>query len=313
MCDGAAGTKEIDPVGITALEFFLRPMVHGAWREMTVKALCAGATLLLGIQPVVAQQNVFEGQMKRVAGGACEVAVIACGQTVNGVIDQSDCDQGGGGYLDWYEFQGSVGQKLIIDMTSSALDYFALVVSDTTRTRAFAENGGSGQAHLEYTIGDNPGDWHLRVLANHYGWEPEGVYSLTLQCGPSDPNTCFPDSDTLCIDDRLGDRRFKVEIDFSTTSGGGALGAAHAIQLDDMGIRRGGLFWFFSADNPELLIKVLDGCAINDSFWVFYAAATDVGLTLTVTDTKTGHTFLRTNPDHHPVDTVQATAALPCS
>jgi hypothetical protein len=76
---------------------------------------------------------------------------------------------------------------------------------------------------------------------------------------------------------------------------------------------RAGLFWFFSSDNPELLIKVLNGCALNDRFWVFFSAGTDVGLTLTVTDTVTGHTFVRTNTDHHPVETVQATDALPCS
>jgi len=49
-----------------------------------------------------------------------------------------------------------------------------------------------------------------------------------------------------------------------------------------------GLFWFTSPDNLELLVKVLDGCALNQRFWVYTGAATDAQLTLTVIDTQTG-------------------------
>lgn len=42
------------------------------------------------------------------------------------------------------------------------------------------------------------------------------------------------------------------------------------------------LFWFFSPDNWELSVKVLDGCAINGHYWVFLSAATDVEFTLSV-------------------------------
>ncbi|MEM7587866.1 MAG: hypothetical protein AAF560_31045, partial [Acidobacteriota bacterium] len=45
---------------------------------------------------------------------------------------------------------------------------------------------------------------------------------------------------------------------------------------------------FFEPDNWEMLAKVLDGRAINRRFWVFLAAATDVELTTTVTDTSCG-------------------------
>jgi spore coat protein A len=123
---------------------------------------------------------------------------------------------------------------------------------------------------------------------------------------------CVADDDTLCLDNAPDDHRFKVEVDFATTSAGGLSGKAHAISLADKGVRRGGLFWFFSPENPELLIKVLDGCAINDRFWVYFSAGTDVGLTLRVTDTVTGLQFVRTNPDHNPVPTVQDVSALPC-
>lgn len=44
------------------------------------------------------------------------------------------------------------------------------------------------------------------------------------------------------------------------------------------------LFSFFNLANWEVLVKVLDGCALNGHRWVFLTAATDVEFTMTVTD-----------------------------
>jgi hypothetical protein len=49
-----------------------------------------------------------------------------------------------------------------------------------------------------------------------------------------------------------------------------------------------GAFSFFGADNTELVVKVLDGRAVNGRFWVFYGALSDVAYDLTVTDTLSG-------------------------
>jgi len=49
-----------------------------------------------------------------------------------------------------------------------------------------------------------------------------------------------------------------------------------------------GTFWFFSPDNLEVIVKVLDGRALNGHFWVFYGALSSVEYALTVTDTATG-------------------------
>jgi hypothetical protein len=49
-----------------------------------------------------------------------------------------------------------------------------------------------------------------------------------------------------------------------------------------------GYFWFFSAGNIELVIKVVDGRPVNGHYWVFYGALTDVEVSITVTDTATG-------------------------
>ena len=49
-----------------------------------------------------------------------------------------------------------------------------------------------------------------------------------------------------------------------------------------------GLFRFFDADNWEILVKVLDGCAVNGHYWVFGASTTDQGYVIRVRDTATG-------------------------
>jgi hypothetical protein len=51
-----------------------------------------------------------------------------------------------------------------------------------------------------------------------------------------------------------------------------------------------GLFWFFGSDNWELLVKVIDGCPVNNNKWVFAAATTNVHYQLAVTDVKSGQT-----------------------
>src|SRR6187549_77887 len=75
---------------------------------------------------------------------------------------------------------------------------------------------------------------------------------------------CTADATTLCIDQTPGDGRFEVKLDWETTLNNGSSGHAHAIPLSTVGVGRGGLFWIFAADNPELLVKVIDGCSYNN-------------------------------------------------
>src|SRR5262249_49031446 len=57
-----------------------------------------------------------------------------------------------------------------------------------------------------------------------------------------------------------------------------------------------GYFWFFSSDNVELVLKVLDGRTINHQFWVFAAGLTDVAVDIRVTDTQTSQVKTYRNP-----------------
>jgi virginiamycin B lyase len=123
---------------------------------------------------------------------------------------------------------------------------------------------------------------------------------------------CTPSDTTLCLDDQTGDRRWQLSIAFATADGGGHAGNGHALPLAGLGVSRGGLFWFFGGDNPEMLVKLLDGCTLNQEFWIFAAATTNAGFTLTVSDTRTGRVKAYSNPDGTAARPVQDTAAFAC-
>ena len=124
--------------------------------------------------------------------------------------------------------------------------------------------------------------------------------------------TCVTSATTLCIDDAPDDRRFEVTVDFDTSLNGGTSGQGKAIPLSSLGIRRGGLFWFFDPTNPELLIKILNGCSINGNYWIFWSAGTTVGLELTVNDTVTGRTKVYLDPDGSTALPITDTGAFSC-
>jgi len=71
-----------------------------------------------------------------------------------------------------------------------------------------------------------------------------------------------------------------------------------------------GVFWFFSSNNLELVVKVVDGRAFNNYFWVFFGGLSDIEYTITVTDTQTGAVKTYVNPQGR-LASVSDTAAFP--
>ena len=88
-----------------------------------------------------------------------------------------------------------------------------------------------------------------------------------------------PATETLC----LRDSRFQVNIRWRPAGGEWSAG-----QVVDAGAEDSGLFHFGDPENWEVLLKVLDGCAINGRMWVLGASTTDLEYRLTVRDTVTG-------------------------
>ena len=66
-----------------------------------------------------------------------------------------------------------------------------------------------------------------------------------------------------------------------------------------------GYFWFFDPTNAEVIVKVLDACSVDGHFWIFASGLTNLGVTLTVTDTQSGTSMTYTNTDGNPYAPVQ--------
>ena len=122
-------------------------------------------------------------------------------------------------------------------------------------------------------------------------------------------NACVKSDTVLCISNHVGDGRFQLTVDFNHA--GGASGSGQA-SIGTLGVTHGGSFWFFSQDNPEVLVKVLNACGVNNKFWVFVTAGTNVGFNLHLLDTVTSAHLTYSNPDNVAAVPVQDTSALPC-
>jgi len=107
---------------------------------------------------------------------------------------------------------------------------------------------------------------------------------------------CVRDGDTVC----LNRERFRVEIAPASVEGADA-GAAVPLTNDTA------YLWFFDAETIEVVVKVLDGCAVNQRFWVFAGGLTDAHFTMKVIDTETGVAATYHNPPGSAFQTVQDT------
>ena len=163
---------------------------------------------------------------------------------------------------------------------------------------------------------------NLRVIGQEYGacgtniddncdnadnFSVDGAFSVTFPAikqwlQPGAPGACVANATTLCLDNA----RFRVTVFYATPAGASGAGMGVPLTGDS------GYFWFFSADNIELVVKVLTGCGSNDRFWVFTGGLTNVGVTLIVEDTLTGATQTYSNPVGTAYLPLQDTNAFPC-
>ena len=96
---------------------------------------------------------------------------------------------------------------------------------------------------------------------------------------------CAVDPTTLCLGDR-----FALSMSWRDFEGRAGRGIARTLSDDS------GYFWFFDSENVEVVVKVLDGTAINDHFWVFFGSLSNVEFTLEVEDLETGNLASYFNP-----------------
>jgi hypothetical protein len=144
----------------------------------------------------------------------------------------------------------------------------------------------------------------FRPAARHAGTLTAASLLLAASSAVAGSSTCAPTSTSLC----LSDARFRVEVQWRTSPNDSfSAGQAVPVTSDT------GYFWFFQAANIELVVKVLNGCAINGEQWVFAGGLTNVDLDISVTDTVTNAVRHYTNSAGTAFAPVQDTAAFACS
>ena len=119
--------------------------------------------------------------------------------------------------------------------------------------------------------------------------------------GEPPEQACVADANTLC----LNEDRFRVSVRWETENRAGD-GKAVKLTGDT------GYFWFFSENNVEVVIKVLNGCAIGDgAYWVFIGGLTDVRVELAVEDVESGESKTYVNEAGNLFVPVTDTTAFP--
>jgi Concanavalin A-like lectin/glucanases superfamily len=152
---------------------------------------------------------------------------------------------------------------------------YSVTVTDTSNGLSRSYINPSG---IFASIGDTQGLPNLTPLptgALTEVWSNETPFQASLGALDSERSAlCAGGPETLCVQNG----RFQVEVDWRTNTGTGRGQAANLTNET-------GYFWFFSPNNIELVLKVLDGRLINQHWWIFYGALSDVEYTVTVTDT----------------------------
>lgn len=120
---------------------------------------------------------------------------------------------------------------------------------------------------------------------------------VAVSCGVSTATT-------LCLNNRYTVRSFWRT---NPTPGSATDGQGQVASCPNTG---SGLFWFFSATNWEVMVKVLNGCGLNNRWWVFSAATTNVFYRLEVTDVTSGTQKIYFNYPGPPAPAVTDTDAF---
>lgn len=133
---------------------------------------------------------------------------------------------------------------------------------------------------------DSPFTFRVRARNANGDSEPSNLASVTTL---GITGVCRVDGRSLC----LLDDRFEVRVRFRDQfNGGNGFGRSKPVAGSDVS----GLFYFFEPNNIELIVKMIDGRTLNDFFWTFYGALSNVEYWISVRDTDSGEVATYYNP-----------------
>jgi len=160
----------------------------------------------------------------------------------------------------------------------------------------------AGQKTFTYPYAPPPAGEQLAVVMQGLLEGSEEIDSVDTTCSIIQREPCSNSKTQAC----LSGRRFKVEVDFRSSSGEPMPGQLLSASKTEA------LFYFFSPGSTDLLVELLQRCTRNDHFWVFASASTSLPFDLTVTDTFNGESRAYTNPGaFEPILDTSAFATCP--
>ncbi len=302
-------------------------LVLAFWSREAGGAIRAGrfnASDLMPAAPATPTQNICSRLGSSCGGGhlAPFVRGSASGETLiltptGGTVGAEVWDQNGNVVADWSNIFPNIDPFIqddgAIAITPVAPDGWA--VAAAVQSSDFLQRYVIVNTVSPLGVGTTP---LVLTLPGHDIGDPQWLGDNRLAVQASDPvpyrslgeyeqqivfhQNCTQSDTTLC----LNGGRFRVDVTDVTDQG--AIAAGHGQALTD----ESGYFWFFAPSNVEMLVKVLDGCALNGHYWVFAAGLTNVLTNTTVVDTATGALLTFSNPLNTPFAPYQNTSAFPC-
>lgn len=196
------------------------------------------------------------------AGGVLAGAAqdFAAGQTMNGALQQGDAELQSGEFIDTFRLQGQAGQRVLIDMRSTAFDPYLILMSPTNAQEDNDDASATDRnARIETTLTES-GEY--RIGATSYQPGESGAYVVTLQQGVA-PRVAASNS---------ARRVFAVMVGISDYPGQGndlPLTAEDARKLRDALARQGAL----APESVTLIDAQATRAALQQSFARVAAAA----------------------------------------
>jgi concanavalin A-like lectin/glucanase superfamily protein len=147
-----------------------------------------------------------------------------------------------------------------------------------------------------------PLDGNVADVTGPYDGATAGT-SVAFLTAPVALNCGATTATSLCLRDRFSiNARWRTDPAGTLTNG-----QAQVAGVPNAG---SGLFQFFAPDNWEVMVKALDGCGLNNRYWIFSAATTNVFYRLDVTDVRTGKSKIYFNYPGPPAPAVTDTDAM---
>ena len=144
---------------------------------MSRMVLLLGAALVAAATPAAAQVA------DTVTPGARVIATIAVGQTRNGALEEGDYTMGDGTWADVWYFQGTQGQRVIIELrvvVPNAFDpYLQLLDPAGTKLAEDTDGAGNHNSRITFTLRETG---RFQVVVNNEGdSQRTGRYTLSLR------------------------------------------------------------------------------------------------------------------------------------